>query len=382
MEGYLTLEPNERVVRALFQRVPELSDVDPDGTPAGAVAVLTSRGRLLLAEYRGGGEKGEPCVMTKLSETPPDVSVGSCAWFGPALVYTESNGAIGMLSWHDTNDVVLPLCGGGVGAAANADGGTLLTFTEDAAVLLHPTGDPPPAPPACTSRPIAFMDALCVAWGSVCDSRASRSLPVPVDGARRAVATAAGRFDASRVSARALRAMSASLALPGLASNVGARATHLGVGARAGVAARAYRASAAVESARSSQNQAADLTVPRDSLPYSTPASCEVRPDVATAMRDAAEAATFIGDARSAFDAAALAVGATGGKDFGPLVRLCGAASPRRTARAATRPSRTTFGASSRRDPRCATRASRRWRGARRRRCHRPTASRRPPGSR
>ena len=43
MEGYLTLEPRERVVRALFQRVPELRDVDPDGTPAGAVAVLTSR---------------------------------------------------------------------------------------------------------------------------------------------------------------------------------------------------------------------------------------------------------------------------------------------------------------------------------------------------
>lgn len=40
-------------------------------------------------------------------------------------------------------------------------------------------------------------------------------------------------------------------------------------------------------------------------------------------MRDASEAATYIGDARSAFDAAALAVGATGGKDFGPLVRLC-----------------------------------------------------------
>ena len=210
MEGYLTLEPRERVVRALFQRVPELRDVDPDGTPAGAVAVLTSRSRLLLAEYRGGGEKGEPCVMTKLSETPPDVSVGSCAWFGPALVYTESNGAMGMLTWHAPIDggthragCVLPLCGGGVGAAADAHrGGTLLTFTEDAAVCLHPTGDPPPAPPACTSRPIAFMDALCVAWGSVCDSRKSRSLPVPLDGARRAVATAAGRFDAARVSAR------------------------------------------------------------------------------------------------------------------------------------------------------------------------------------
>ena len=141
MEGYLTLEPRERVVRALFQRVPELRDVDPDGTPAGAVAVLTSRSRLLLAEYRGGGEKGEPCVMTKLSETPPDVSVGSCAWFGPALVYTESNGAIGMLSWHDTtDDVVLPLCGGGVGASANADGGALLPVDVHLGVDPHGEG--------------------------------------------------------------------------------------------------------------------------------------------------------------------------------------------------------------------------------------------------
>ena len=190
MEGYLTLEPRERVVRALFQRVPELRDVDPDGTPAGAVAVLTSRSRLLLAEYRGGGEKGEPCVMTKLSETPPDVSVGSCAWFGPALVYTESNGAIGMLSWHDTNDdVVLPLCGGGVGAAANADGGALLTFTEDAAVLLHPTATRPPRRPR-TSRPIAFMDR--VSRGGARATAARARAPDPL-GAQLAVA-AAGRF--------------------------------------------------------------------------------------------------------------------------------------------------------------------------------------------
>ena len=86
-------------------------------------------------------------------------------------MYTESNGAMGMLGWNDPIDgggshggCVLPLCGGGVGASFR--GGTLLTFTEDAALIVHPTGDPPPAPPACTSRPIAFMDALCVAWGA------------------------------------------------------------------------------------------------------------------------------------------------------------------------------------------------------------------------
>ena len=181
MEGYLTLEPRERVVRALFQRVPELRDVDPDGTPAGAVAVLTSRSRLLLAEYRGGGEKGEPCVMTKLSETPPDVSVGSCAWFGPALVYTESNGAMGMLTWH------APIDGGThprrvrpapVRRRAWAPRGRpprrdALDVHGGRSRLLHPTGDPPPAPPACTSRPIAFMDALCVAWGA-CATRGNR----------------------------------------------------------------------------------------------------------------------------------------------------------------------------------------------------------------
>ena len=339
MRGWLPLKPGERVRRAFFQKIDELaasssSSDETHGKPTGAVAILTDQSRLVLAEWHGSGEKGEPCVMTALTETPKDRRVSSCAWVGPALLFTEANGSIGVLTWHDddrTSDnvghgsgsgSVLSLCGGGLGAGAS-DGGALLTFTEDAAVLLHATGDSPPAPPASSSRPIAFMDALCVAWGSMCDSRTTRGLPAPVDAARRAVATAAGRYDASRVSERALDAIGRSLALPGLASNVGARATHLGVGARARVAARAYRASAAVESARLSQNQAADLTVPPERLAFATPASCEVAPDVAAAMRDAAEAAAFIGDARAAFDAAALAVGATGGKDVSALVRLC-----------------------------------------------------------
>jgi hypothetical protein len=339
MRGWLPLKPGERVRRAFFQKIDSLaasssSSDETHGKPTGAVAILTDQSRLVLAEWHGSGEKGEPCVMTALTETPVDRLVSSCAWVGPALLFTEANGSIGVLTWHDddrTSDnvghksrsgSVLSLCGGGLGAGAS-DGGALLTFTEDAAILLHATGDSPPAPPASSSRPIAFMDALCVAWGSMCDSHTTRGLPAPVDAARRAVATAAGRYDASRVSERALDAIGRSLALPGLASNVGARATHLGVGARARAAARAYRASAAVESARLSQNQAADLTVPPERLAFATPASCEVAPDVAAAMRDAAEAAAFIGDARAAFDAAALAVGATGGKDVSALVRLC-----------------------------------------------------------
>ena len=57
--------------------------------------------------------------------------------------------------------------------------------------------------------------------------------------------------------------------------------------------------------------------------PGRRPPAARIDADVAAAARDAARAAAVVGDARAAFDAAALAVAATAGRDLTPLTRLC-----------------------------------------------------------
>ena len=305
----------------------------------GGVAVLTDR-RLILLEYADARTTPEAAAsdpsssssssrtLTRLAERRGDVS--SFCWVGPALVYAHVDG-LSVLGWDDVSVLV-------ASAGVGGGGGALLTVTEDAAAAIRragrsddhrsrrsgsgtssnaPSPHAPPAPPAATYRPLALFDALTIGWGSLCASRRVRGLSQPRD-ARDAVTNAAGRHDASRVSSDALRRLSDDLRLPGLAANVAARATHLPP--------PSARARPRGHTARASpwRRRAPRGTHPRGPI-SSIPGG--VRPrrgdaDVAAAARTP-RAPPPIGDARAAFDAAALAVAATAGRDLAPLTRLC-----------------------------------------------------------
>ena len=253
-------EPGERVVAAAWQLVGRGDGSRADAAPWGGLALLTNR-RLMLYEYALSDdamtnrdvENLVNVALTKRAETRNDIgqTIGSILWVGPALLFSRADGVF-VLGWDGG---VSTACACGVGGGAEL---ALSAATEDALLLFLDAADAggaengnatnattttrngngasgntrfPDFPNAVPFfRPVSAADALAIGWGSLIaakrtsDGRVSDGLTLV---ARRAVASAFARHDASRVSFAALAHVARSLALPGLAANVASRATHL-----------------------------------------------------------------------------------------------------------------------------------------------------------
>ena len=322
-----------------------------DAAPWGGLAVLTNR-RLLLYEYALSDDDLVNVALTKRAETRNEIgqTIGSVLWVGPALLFSRADGVF-VLGWDGG---VSTACACGVGGGAEL---ALSAATEDALLLFldaadagGPNGNATNATNATRNgngasgntrfpdfpnavpffRPVSAADALAIGWGSLVaakrtsDGRVSDGLTLV---ARRAVASAFARHDASRVSFAALAHVARSLALPGLAANVASRATHLHATERAQFLVAARRVPAALETIRTYLNSGIDPEGPRAGDRAGTGAARDV-PAAATdfflasVLFDACEAAASAGDAAAAFDAASLAFGASGGTDTTALERL------------------------------------------------------------
>ena len=337
------LERGERALDAAWQLV-GLGDGAADATPWGGLAVLTTR-RLILYEYAltsrardDGDDDGRGALTLRASVAnhrrggveKNAFAVASFLWVGPALLFAHADG-VSVLGW-DGRVSLACACGVGGGAELALSAATedaLLTFLDAAGDGSSARADSSVPRAVAYFRPVALADALAIGWGSLIAAKTrDRDARWRVaDGvalvARRAVATAFARHDASRVSPLALEHVARSLALPGLAADVAARATHLRFDARARFLVGARRVRAALETTRASLNAGVDPDSGRD------PASAardvpHVPTDAAAAatLRDACEAAASAGDAADAFDAACLAFGASGGADASALERL------------------------------------------------------------
>ena len=344
-------EPGERVVAAAWQLVGRGDGSRADAAPWGGLAVLTNR-RLLLYEYALSDDDLVNVALTKRAETRNEIgqTIGSVLWVGPALLFSRADGVF-VLGWDGG---VSTACACGVGGGAEL---ALSAATEDALLLFldaadagGPNGNATNATNATRNgngasgntrfpdfpnavpffRPVSAADALAIGWGSLVaakrtsDGRVSDGLTLV---ARRAVASAFARHDASRVSFAALAHVARSLALPGLAANVASRATHLHATERAQFLVAARRVPAALETIRTYLNSGIDPEGPRAGDRAGTGAARDV-PAAATdfflasVLFDACEAAASAGDAAAAFDAASLAFGASGGTDTTALERL------------------------------------------------------------
>ena len=345
-------EPGERVVAAAWQLVGRGDGSRADAAPWGGLAVLTNR-RLLLYEYALSDDDLVNVALTKRAETRNEIgqTIGSVLWVGPALLFSRADGVF-VLGWDGG---VSTACACGVGGGAEL---ALSAATEDALLLFLDAADAggaengnatnattttrngngasgntrfPDFPNAVPFfRPVSAADALAIGWGSLVaakrtsDGRVSDGLTLV---ARRAVASAFARHDASRVSFAALAHVARSLALPGLAANVASRATHLHATERAQFLVAARRVPAALETIRTYLNSGIDPEGPRAGDRAGTGAARDV-PAAATdfflasVLFDACEAAASAGDAAAAFDAASLAFGASGGTDTTALERL------------------------------------------------------------
>ena len=353
-------EPGERVVAAAWQLVGRGDGSRADAAPWGGLALLTNR-RLMLYEYALSDdamtnrdvENLVNVALTKRAETRNDIgqTIGSILWVGPALLFSRADGVF-VLGWDGG---VSTACACGVGGGAEL---ALSAATEDALLLFLDAADAggaengnatnattttrngngasgntrfPDFPNAVPFfRPVSAADALAIGWGSLIaakrtsDGRVSDGLTLV---ARRAVASAFARHDASRVSFAALAHVARSLALPGLAANVASRATHLHATERAQFLVAARRVPAALETIRTYLNSGIDPEGPRAGDRAGTGAARDV-PAAATdfflasVLFDACEAAASAGDANAAFDAASLAFGASGGTDTTALERL------------------------------------------------------------
>ena len=352
----MALRRGERVVDAAWQLV-GIGDGVSDKTPWGGLAVLTDE-RLLVCEYALLGEQNSAaedettskgnvtgnvplCALRVRAETRSTRSmpIFSFLWVGPALLFSHADG-VSVLGW---DGVVSVACACGVGGGNEL---ALSAATEDALFLFldavgtdveergksdHPSTkhDAPRATPFF--RPISIADALLIGWGSLVRAKARDSPSRTVsDGfalvAKRAAASSLARHDASRVSAGAMRHVADSLALPGLAANVARRATHLSAVERARFMVTARNAKSALETVRASLHLGAEG--PYGDAEFAANENGKTTPHVPVddalfrVARDACEAASAAGDAASAFDAACLAFGASGGQNTEAIERL------------------------------------------------------------
>ena len=332
----LALRRGERVLDAAWQLVGR-GDGASDTTPWGGLAVLTDE-RLLMCEYalsnfRERKENVPLCalrVRAEVKNLSRSTPIFSFLWVGPALLFSHHDG-VSVLGWDGKVSTAF------VRGAGGGNELVLSAATEDAILLFLDAAGTDAEERSTDSkratpffRPVSVADALVIGWGSLVHAKARDGPNGCSDGlllvARRAVASSLSRHDASRVSAGAVSHVADTLSLPGLAANVARRATHLSAVERARFMVAARNTKTALETVRNSLFIGAEGHEhgDRGDASYVDKTTPHVPVDDALfrVAFDACEAASAAGDAASAFDAACLAFGASGGENTEALERL------------------------------------------------------------